>query len=150
MLFEKLGRHIKCLEALLCPRISYFLQSLTTCLYTGNTSRKFAKEDCLHPLDEFQVSFSSWARSETCSLVLRSFLKTSLCQKEGDAVKMAGFISDLTISVCFPLTGTEWGKLASPSLPEAVRCNSFHSVLNLNQDVTQEASPACQFNEFYL
>lgn len=59
VLFEKLDLHIKCLEAFLCPRISYFLQSLTTCLYTGNTSRKFTKQDCLHPLDEFQVSFSS-------------------------------------------------------------------------------------------
>lgn len=76
-----------------------------------------AKEYCLHPLDEFQVSFSSWATSETCSLVLTSFLKTSLCQKEGDAGTMADFISDLTISVCFPLLGSESGKLASPSLP---------------------------------
>lgn len=113
MLFKKLDTHTKGLEGFLCLRLSYFLPSQTTCLYTGNTSRK----DWLHPLDEFQVGFSPWARSETGSLVLRSFLETSLCQKEGEAVTMADSISDLTISVCFPLTGSERGKLASPHLP---------------------------------
>lgn len=34
----------------------------------------------------------------------------------------------------------------------SLRCyrDPFSSVLNLNQDVTQEASLACQLNEFYL
>lgn len=49
VLFKKLDTHMKWAEAFLCLRISHFLQSRTPCFYTGNTSRKFTKENWLQP-----------------------------------------------------------------------------------------------------
>lgn len=56
-----------------------------------------------------------------CSFVLASLLKISLCQKEGSAVMVAGFLHYLTISICFPFPGSEGEELTSPRLPYAVR-----------------------------
>lgn len=64
---------------------------------------------------------------------------------------VAGFLHYLTISICFPFIQGVRGKRSLPrGFPMLLeRCDSFSPVLNLNQDVSQEASLVCQCSEFF-
>lgn len=80
-----------------------------------------------------------------CAPLCLRLLKISLCQKEGNAVMVAGFLHYLTTSICFPFIQGVRGKRSLPhGFPMLLeRCDSFSPVLNLNQDVSQEASLVC-------
>lgn len=100
--------------------------------------------------DKPQVSFSLGPDQQLIHyLCLDSLLRSINTPKGGNGIMLTGFISKLIVSVGFPPSEgkqTSSRPLIFPMLLEG--SSSSHSVLNLNQAVTEEAPTACQFYEF--